>query len=326
MLNAYLQNLTSKQKTFSIIGLIVALLFVAYGNTRAAIPNNNGEIAACYRSSASLSQPKGALRVIDKGANENCTLNEVLLEWSQGKIGSFVNNLAGAEFTGASLQYRNFVNTNFTGADFSSANLTGSNLKDSNFTNTVLSSATIKKVNAKNANFDNTTFSSVEALESNFQNTNFSNARFSTVRGGDFRNANFTNISIDQSLESANLSGLDFTTAQFNNSAYIIVSDLSSADFSGMDFEGIGFSESNLTSADFSSTNFIGNIDYYAVFSGSNLSSVNFTNVQFKDTRFINGTDLSTATLTGATWDNVTCPDGTNSDNNGNTCIGHLVP
>ena len=28
----------------------------------------------------------------------------------------------------------------------------------------------------------------------------------------------------------------------------------------------------------------------------------------------------------GTTWSNVTCPDGTNSNNNSNTCVGHFLP
>jgi hypothetical protein len=33
---------------------------------------------------------------------------------------------------------------------------------------------------------------------------------------------------------------------------------------------------------------------------------------------------LTGATLTGITWAQTTCPDGTNSNTNGYTCIGHL--
>jgi hypothetical protein len=37
------------------------------------------------------------------------------------------------------------------------------------------------------------------------------------------------------------------------------------------------------------------------------------------------GANLSAATFTGVTWRNTICPDGTNSDANGNTCVGSLV-
>jgi hypothetical protein len=39
----------------------------------------------------------------------------------------------------------------------------------------------------------------------------------------------------------------------------------------------------------------------------------------------LTGADLRGATgLESATWVNTICPDGTNSDNNGATCLGHL--
>ena len=45
----------------------------------------------------------------------------------------------------------------------------------------------------------------------------------------------------------------------------------------------------------------------------ANLSSADLT-----------GANLSNAYLDGVNWDDTTCPDGTNSDNNGNTCVNNL--
>lgn len=42
--------------------------------------------------------------------------------------------------------------------------------------------------------------------------------------------------------------------------------------------------------------------------------------------RSFEGQDLSDADVSGATWGNTICPDDTNSDDNGGTCIGHLIP
>ena len=36
------------------------------------------------------------------------------------------------------------------------------------------------------------------------------------------------------------------------------------------------------------------------------------------------GANLTGADLTGVHWYDTTCPDGTNSDNNGNTCVSNL--
>ncbi len=48
----------------------------------------------------------------------------------------------------------------------------------------------------------------------------------------------------------------------------------------------------------------------------------NFTNVDFSNADLFGMTSPS-SNFTGVIWSNTTCPDGTNSDNDGNTCIGH---
>ena len=45
--------------------------------------------------------------------------------------------------------------------------------------------------------------------------------------------------------------------------------------------------------------------------------------VHFKDAD-LSGAIFTGATLAGIIWSNTTCPNGTNSDDNGGTCIGHL--
>ena len=51
------------------------------------------------------------------------------------------------------------------------------------------------------------------------------------------------------------------------------------------------------------------------------LLSIGMSNTTQEFSRFM---QLIGATLTGVHWSNTTCPDGTNSDNDGNTCVGHL--
>ena len=51
----------------------------------------------------------------------------------------------------------------------------------------------------------------------------------------------------------------------------------------------------------------------YADLRNSNLLYANLTDA-----------DLGQAQLNGVHWENTTCPDGTNSDNNGGTCVNNL--
>ncbi len=54
--------------------------------------------------------------------------------------------------------------------------------------------------------------------------------------------------------------------------------------------------------------------------SGADLKGSDLTNTDLKRA------DLSGANLGGVTWSNTTCPDGTNSDNNGGDCVDNLTP
>jgi outer membrane protein assembly factor BamB len=89
----------------------------------------------------------------------------------------------------------------------------------------------------------------------------------------------------------------------------------------------------NLSGANATNANLTG-----AYLAGANLSSANLSQAQLQRARLNNanlsaaklslavltGATLTGATLTGVTWAQTTCPDGTNSNNDGGTCTGHL--
>jgi probable HAF family extracellular repeat protein len=89
--------------------------------------------------------------------------------------------------------------------------------------------------------------------------------------------------------------------------------------------KGVALAGAYLAGADLRGANLKG-----ANFARANLSAANFTDTNLKDVNFSNAT-LVGAQITGANvhdviWLNTICPDGTNSDANGGTCEGHLVP
>ena len=57
--------------------------------------------------------------------------------------------------------------------------------------------------------------------------------------------------------------------------------------------------------------------------SGADLRYANLTNADLSGANLYNA-DLTGANLAGVYWYDTTCPDGTNSDNNGNTCANNL--
>jgi len=60
----------------------------------------------------------------------------------------------------------------------------------------------------------------------------------------------------------------------------------------------------------------------------TNLSGANLTGTDLTASSFLSanltGADLTGAILADTSWNNTICPDGTNSDNNGNTCENNL--
>jgi Bacterial Ig-like domain (group 3)/Pentapeptide repeats (8 copies)/Fibronectin type III domain len=84
--------------------------------------------------------------------------------------------------------------------------------------------------------------------------------------------------------------------------------NLSGADLSGANLKGADLSGANLSGADLS----------YANLSGANLSGANLTNAN------LFGAATKGANFNKVTWSNTNCPDSTNSNVDGGTCLGHL--
>jgi len=139
----------------------------------AAIPSSSdGQIHACYRNGASLTDAKGAVRVIDSQTSpaEKCTAQETSLNFNQSGANGLVKDLSNIDFhsssaDGSGLNYAffdlrgvNFSGSNvssasFKGADLRTANLTGANLSSSDFTNAIMSGLFFENVDLTSAIF-----------------------------------------------------------------------------------------------------------------------------------------------------------------------------
>jgi uncharacterized protein YjbI with pentapeptide repeats len=105
-----------------------------------------------------------------------------------------------------------------------------------------------------------------------------------------------TGCQLDQSVFHDNrLVGKDFSLAVLQGST-----------FTGNDLSGVNFTSAILKGVDFNSTN---------------ITNVNFTNADMTSAQ-----NVDTATRSGVVWSNTICPDGTNSNDDGNSCEGHLTP
>ncbi len=144
----------------------------------------------------------------------------------------------------------------------------------------------------------------------------------SAFKGKDFSGSQIQN----SDFTGADLSGVIFKNAffsydQFNNA------NLTGSDFSNIKDVGgflgsvtnLKFASANLTNANFSNSNFSS-----SDFSNTNLQGANFTDTTFTGDNFSGAQNMSSANTTGVTWNNVTCPDGTKSNSDGGTCVGHF--
>ncbi|MGQ0831891.1 MAG: pentapeptide repeat-containing protein [Microthrixaceae bacterium] len=313
---------------------VVAGLLVGGGFVWATIPNSStGVVTACYPTSG---PSQGALRVIDAQSGQTCNADEQQIglpsqqcngyplagvDWHNCDLHkAYLNaqylegsNLSGANLSGANLTRSDLTRANLTGANLSganlpAANLQGANVMGANFTNAKLSPYTLKSTTGVGgytrlsgaAGFTSAMLRSV--ANASHQPPCFS--QYPGITGPDLRWISFGSM---------NLTGFDFSGAMLNESR-MPLAKLSTANFSDTDLTRL-----DLTAANLSGTNFT----CAAVFQVK-LNSANLTNANFTNARLGESVGMSTANLTGAIWNNTVCPDYTNSDANGGTCIGHL--
>lgn len=131
-------------------------------------------------------------------------------------------------------------------------------------------------------------------------NLNGENLVGADFEAGDLRRAD---------LRGANLSGASLSDANLRaarlRDAVLIGADLSGADLRGANLRGANFSGANLRGA---------------LLDGANMREANLTSADMTDA------SAGDADVRDVLWLNTTCPDGTISTFNDNTCEGHLNP
>jgi Big-like domain-containing protein/pentapeptide repeat protein len=137
--------------------------------------------------------------------------------------------------------------------------------------------------------------------------------------GGDTNFTGSASAALAQNVDT-NLSKYVTSNGTYNlkdaslSSAYLVGANLAGANITNTNLSGANLTGANLTGANLTDANF----------KGANLTGANLTGANLTLTNFKGATGMTSATLTGATWKSTTCPDNTNSNNDGGTCIGHL--
>lgn len=243
-----------------VIGVIAGLVVGGAGSVVfASIPDSNGVIHACYLNAT------GTVRIIDS-ATTNCNGLETAITWSQtgpqgaqgatgpqgpeGPGGFTSTELTDADFTGASLHFRDMSNMDLQNSIFREVRLYGTDLHGSNLSNTAMDSfAYIIRTDLHDSDL---TGGAIGGYGSYLQDSDLSGANFTDVTV-----VNSTNIYTNNDFSDAN-----FTRTFFNPS----------------EFGTINFSNSNFSNADFVDTSLL-NVDL----TGATLTGATWDNVTCPD-------------------------------------------
>ncbi|MED5350349.1 MAG: pentapeptide repeat-containing protein [Candidatus Thermoplasmatota archaeon] len=156
---------------------------------------------------------------------------------------------------------------------------------------------------------------------------------YANLSHGDYRYSNLSHAYI----EDTNLSHSDLSFANLSY-ANLMYSNLSWTNLQRSEMQYADLHAANLGCAILYDTNLTGADLSYAVvshasciftwdevdLSHADLSYANLSNLHIEESN-LSHADLTHADLTGVSWDDTICPDGTNSDDNGNTCENNLL-
>ncbi|MCC6791570.1 MAG: pentapeptide repeat-containing protein [Thermomicrobiales bacterium] len=116
----------------------------------------------------------------------------------------------------------------------------------------------------------------------------------------------------------ADLSGANLTLAFLSN-AFLWSVDLTGANLFLAEIRDATMTKANLSRAFLVNANLTGSYLWQADLTGARLDRANLRNAKLRSAT------MEQVVLTGVSWNNTICPDGTNSDENDGTCCGHLL-
>lgn len=252
-------------------------------------------------------------------------------------------NFTGANLTGAVVHY--LWNSDLSGADISLANFTGAEFRDVksggvtdpggqpalpsgwSLSNGFLIGPSIDLSGLDYPSLGGKTpnLSSMTLNGSIFSSANLTGATINQdfINGSQFVNTNLTGANLyDDRLYGDNLQGAIMTGAvMLHVESWGITGTPAKlpADWALIGGYLLGpYARLGTSSPDLSGDNLTGVDLHGAVLSNANFASANLTGAN------LDGATVSGASFTGATWSGTTCPDGTNSGNDGGTCANNL--
>lgn len=228
-----------------------------------------------------------------------------------------------------------YAKCNLTGVNFTGADLMGANFKKATLTRAALGSADLSGATLTNVVSGGITGAPASLPSGWVVVDGYMVGPRANLTGANLTGANLTGADLYRTnLTSADLSSVNLTDATLKRSELqgtVLAGATLTGVVSGGAITGTPASlppgwalvgahvrylvgpTANLTSADFYGANLAGTDLADANLSSANLTFANLT-----------GANLSGANLSGVIWSDTICPDGTNSNNDGETCINHL--
>jgi uncharacterized protein YjbI with pentapeptide repeats len=150
-----------------------------------------------------------------------------------------------------------------------------------------------------------------------------------TMRGANLSRANLSHANLaGANLARANLSRANLSHANLPG-ANLVLANLVYANLAGTNLFRANLSRANLPHANLSHANLTRatlvrtNLSH-AYLRGAALTGANLTGANLSGAR-LRGANLTGARITGARFSNTECPDGTNSNRNGGSCVTHIA-
>jgi uncharacterized protein YjbI with pentapeptide repeats len=250
-------------------------------------------VTACYATSG---KSKGVLRVIDAQAGQTCKAGENTLQLRSTQCDGYPR--AGLDWRGC-----DFHNANLASQYLTLGRMNGTNLASANLTQAILVGTDLTGANLAGAQLTAADLTNVILSGANLTGARVSGSRMTGVTG--VTAAQLRSVTKVQHFgakcpaNAVDLHGIEF----------------GALDATGFDLHNFDLSGSNLIGANFTGANLV-----KSFLGSTQLSGANFTNADLNCAN-----NMSTANVSNAIWSNTTCPDGTNSNNNGGTCVGTLL-
>jgi uncharacterized protein YjbI with pentapeptide repeats len=256
----------------------------------ATVAANFSARRSTYKFKLSVEGPGG------RAEAERGPANEVVLAAGPADCGRVSPNayLVGCDYSGKSLMGFNFSGCDLEGANFTGTNLTDSSFSGANLQGAIFTNATVTDTDLHAEYFAFVVSGGIIGVPSALPGLYSLIDGYFVGPGASLNGA---------ALAGADLEGFDLGGTMLNG-AYLQGADLENAAGSETDFN-----DADLDGADLSGTQF--SID--STFDDANLTDAN-----------LDGADLTGDDFDSAIWSDTTCPDGSNSDNDGDTCVNNL--